>query len=61
MLEEFKGKKVEISYGPEGETSEYNLQVIDVDGPLIKIEDLHGNPRVINTSLQNFFELKLMK
>ena len=39
MLEEFLGKKVQIKTGPEGEVTEYGLQVTDVDGTLIRRQE----------------------
>ncbi len=59
MLEEFVGKKVKIITGSAGEMTEYNLQVLDADGTLIKVQDSAGNTRVINTTSANFSEIQL--
>ena len=59
MLDIFLGKKVQITTGPEGETTEFNVQVLDVDGVLIKIQDSTGATRVINTTSSTFSEIRL--
>jgi len=59
MFEEYLGKIVCITTGSEGETTEYNLQLTEVDGTLIKVQDSNGNTRVINTTSSNFSEIRL--
>ncbi len=57
MLESFVGKKVEITTGSEGESTQYGLTVKKVEGTLIFLEYQQGDVFVINTASPNFFEM----
>jgi len=61
MLEIFLGKKVQIKTGSEGGITENNLQLLDVDGVLIKVQDTQGKRRIINTTSSNFYEIQLQE
>ena len=61
MFEEFIGKKVQIISGPAGEHTEYGLELLDIDGSLIKVQDSSGDIRVINAASTNFSEIRLQK
>jgi len=61
MFEEYLGKKVLITTGPEGDTTEYNSQLIEVDGTLIKVQNSEGKTRVINTASTNFSDIRLQE